>query len=210
MKIEKLKIGKTYYLPQRGCPTNYTSGVLVEIVSKNKVTLRNKKGNLFSCSTEKLHKSPDKAVRGRKAQERVRHEMNVKKQKERESLVDKEIQSKVKKLGRSVYSTVENGKYVIRGLERNQYFPTLEELDEYVEIELKKFEAYKTEIRSRGYKYLCVPCKDGHNEYYTIISISFNKFEINCKHFKGNIKDISEDKILNKNAVKGMVLKIHR
>lgn len=34
MKIEKLRIGKTYYLPQRGCPTNYMSGVLVEIVSK--------------------------------------------------------------------------------------------------------------------------------------------------------------------------------
>ena len=66
MKIEKLRIGKTYYLPQRGCPTSYTSGVLVEIVSKNKVTLRNKKGELFSCSTNKLHKSPDKAVRGRK------------------------------------------------------------------------------------------------------------------------------------------------
>lgn len=41
MKIEKLRIGKTYYLPQRGCPTSYTSGVLVEIVSKNKVILEN-------------------------------------------------------------------------------------------------------------------------------------------------------------------------
>ena len=115
MKIEKLRIGKTYYLPQRGCPTSYTSGVLIEIVSKNKVTLRNKKGELFSCSTNKLHKSPDKAVRGRKAQERVRHEINVKKQKERESLIDKEIQTKVKKLGHSTYATIEQNKYVVAG-----------------------------------------------------------------------------------------------
>lgn len=43
MKVEKLVIGKTYYIPQRGCPTNYASGVLVEIVSKNKVILENKK-----------------------------------------------------------------------------------------------------------------------------------------------------------------------
>ena len=54
MKIEKWRIGKTYYLPQRGCPTSYTSGVLVEIVSKNKVILENKKGNRFSCNTNKL------------------------------------------------------------------------------------------------------------------------------------------------------------
>ena len=103
MKIEKLRIGKTYYLPQRGCPTSYTSGVLVEIVSKNKVILENKKGNRFSCNTNKLHKSPDKAVRGRKAQERVRHEMNVKKQKDRENLVDKGVQDKIKKLGHSTF-----------------------------------------------------------------------------------------------------------
>lgn len=210
MKIEKLKIGNTYYLPARGCPTNYTSGVLVEIVSKNKVILEHKKGNRFSCNTNKLHKSPDKAVRGRKAQDRVRREMNELKQKERESLVDKEVQNKIKKLGRSVYATIENKKYIVRGYKETKTFTTLEELNDYAENELKEFEAYQKEIQSKEYKYLCVPCKDGHNEYYTIISISFSKFQIDCKHFKGNKEDIMEDKVLYRDDVKCLALKIHR
>ena len=81
MKIENLKIGNTYYLPARYQPYNYTYGILVEIVSKKKVILENKKGQRFSCSTDKLHKSPDKAVVGRKAQERVRKQMNEMKKK---------------------------------------------------------------------------------------------------------------------------------
>ena len=140
MKIEKLRIGKTYYLPQRGCPTSYTSGVLVEIVSKNKVILENKKGNRFSCNTNKLHKSPDKAVRGRKAQERVRHEMNVKKQKDRENLVDKGVQDKIKKLGHSTFATIEQNKYMVVGYKGvpQPRFDTLEELDKWADDELIK------------------------------------------------------------------------
>lgn len=210
MKIEKLKIGNTYYLPQRGCPTNYTYGVLVEIVSKNTVILENKKGKRFSCNVYKLHKSPDKAVRGRKAQERVRREINESKQREREKLVDKKVQGKVKKLGRSVYATMEKEKYVVRGYKGNKTFTTLEELNNYVDNELKEFKAYQNDIKSRGYKYLCVSCKDGHSEYYTILSISFAKFQISCKHFKGNIEDIMKDKILYRDDVKGLALKIHR
>lgn len=212
MKIEKLKIGNTYYLPVRGCPTSYTYGVLVEIVSKNKVILENKKGNSFSCNTDKLHKSPDKAVRGRKAQERVRREMNEMEQKRKKSLVDKEVQKKVKKLGHSIYSTMDHEKYVVIGYAGlpQPRFDTLEELEIWADKELEKLKERKEEILAKKYKYLCVLCKDGHKEYYTIISFSFNKFEIQCKHFKGNREDIADDKILNKEDVKYMRLKIHK
>lgn len=211
MKIEKLRIGKTYYLPQRGCPTSYTSGVLVEILSKNKVTLRNKKGQLFSCNTNKLHKSPDKAVRGRKAQERVRHEMNVKAQKERESLVDNEIQNKVKKLGHSTYATINGNKYVVagyRGLPQPR-FDSLEELEKWADDELIKLEAYREEIRSKGYKYLKIVGKDGQVTYYHLNFI-FSKFKIRCKHFKGDISSIPENELLDKDDIPEMKIEIAR
>ena len=212
MKVEKLKIGKIYYLPQRGCPTSYTSGVLVEIVSKNKVTLRNKKGELFSCSTNKLHKSPDKAVRGRKAQERVRHEINVKKQKERESLIDKEIQTKVKKLGHSTFATIEQNKYMVVGYKGvpQPRFATLEELDKWADDELIKLEAYRKEIRSKGYKYLKIVGKDGQVTYYHQLNFIFSKFKIRCKSFKGDINNIPENELLNRDDIPEMKIEIAR
>lgn len=212
MKVEKLKIGKTYYLPQRGCPTNYTSGVLVEIVSKNKVTLRNKKGNLFSCSTEKLHKSPDKAVRGRKAQERVRHEINVKKQKERESLVDKDIQAKVKKLGHSTFATIGQNKYMVVGYKGfpQLRFDTLEELNNWTDDELIKLETRREEIRSKGYKYLKIEGKNGQVTYYHHLNFIFTKFKIRCKSYKGDINDIPKNELLNRDDIPEMKIEIAR
>lgn len=212
MKIEKLRIGKTYYLPQRGCPTSYTSGVLVEIVSKNKVILENKKGNRFSCNTNKLHKSPDKAVRGRKAQERVRHEMNVKKQKDRENLVDKEVQDKIKKLGHSTFATIEQNKYMVieyKGLPQLR-FDTLEELDKWADDELIKLEAYREEIRSKGYKYLKIVGKNGQVTYYHQLNFIFTKFKIRCKSFKGDISEIPENELLNRDDVPEMKIEIAR
>ena len=212
MKIEKLRIGKTYYLPQRGCPTSYTSGVLVEIVSKNKVILENKKGNRFSCNTNKLHKSPDKAVRGRKAQERVRHEMNVKKQKERENLVDKGVQDKIKKLGHSTFATIEQNKYMVIGYKgvSQPRFDTLEELDKWADDELIKLEAYREEIRSKGYKYLKIVGKNGQVTYYHQLNFIFSKFKIRCKSFKGDISEIPENELLNRDDVPEMKIEIAR
>ena len=212
MKIEKLRIGKTYYLPQRGCPTSYTSGVLVEIVSKNKVILENKKGNRFSCNTNKLHKSPDKAVRGRKAQERVRHEMNVKKQKDRENLVDKGVQDKIKKLGHSTFATIEQNKYMVIGYKgvSQPRFATLEELDKWTDDELIKLEAYREEIRSKGYKYLKIVGKDGQVTYYHQLNFIFSKFKIRCKSFKGDISEIPENELLNRDDVPEMKIEIAR
>lgn len=212
MKIEKLRIGKTYYLPQRGCPTSYTSGVLVEIVSKNKVILENKKGNRFSCNTNKLHKSPDKAVRGRKAQERVRHEMNVKKQKDRENLVDKGVQDKIKKLGHSTFATIEQNKYMVIGYKgvSQPRFDTLEELDKWADDELIKLEAYREEIRSKGYKYLKIVGKNGQVTYYHQLNFIFSKFKIRCKSFKGDISEIPENELLNRDDVPEMKIEIAR
>ena len=212
MKIEKLRIGKTYYLPQRGCPTSYTSGVLIEIVSKNQVILENKKGNRFSCNTNKLHKSPDKAVRGRKAQERVRHEMNVKKQKDRENLVDKGVQDKIKKLGHSTFATIEQNKYMVIGYKgvSQPRFDTLEELDKWADDELIKLEAYREEIRSKGYKYLKIVGKNGQVTYYHQLNFIFSKFKIRCKSFKGDISEIPENELLNRDDVPEMKIEIAR
>lgn len=33
MKLEKLKIGHTYYAPAKYCPTSYTYGVLIKSVT---------------------------------------------------------------------------------------------------------------------------------------------------------------------------------
>lgn len=212
MKIEKLRIGKTYYLPQRGYPTNYMSGVLVEIVSKNKVILENKKGNRFSCNKNKLHKSPDKAVRGRKAQERVRHEINVKKQKDRESLIDKDIQTKVKKLGHSTYATINQNIYVVIGYKGvpQPRFNTLEELDKWADDELVKLEARREEIRSKRYKYLKIEGKDGQVTYYHHLNFIFTKFKIRCKSFKGDISEIPENELLNRDDVPELKIEIAR
>ena len=212
MKIEKLKIGNTYYLPVRGCPTSYTYGVLVEIVSKNQIILENKRGNRFSCNTNKLHKSPDKAVRGRKAQERVRHEMNVKKQKDRENLVDKGIQDKIKKLGHSTFATIEQNKYMVigyKGLPQLR-FDTLEELDKWADDELIKLEARRDEIRSKGYKYLKIVGKNGQVTYYHQLNFIFSKFKIRCKSFKGDISEIPENELLNRDDVPEMKIEIAR
>lgn len=34
MKLEKLKIGNTYYIPAKYCPTSYTYGTLIKIVGE--------------------------------------------------------------------------------------------------------------------------------------------------------------------------------
>ena len=78
MKVENLKIGRTYYMPVKHNPTSYTYGELIAITSDRKAVLINKKGEQLTVSPNKLHTRADKAVRGRKAQERVRRELNIK------------------------------------------------------------------------------------------------------------------------------------
>lgn len=184
--------------------------MFIRILNNKKVLLEGKNKKLFQCSINKLHKVPYKAVAGYKARERVKQQMNEQKQKEKESLVDKNVQKKVKQLGHSVYATMENDKYVVRGYKQTVSFNTLEELDSWVDVELIKVETTKNRILANGYKHLYVTCKDGHKEYYTIINISFVKYEISCKHFKGNIEDIIYEKLLDREDVKEFRLKIHR
>ena len=78
MKVENLKIGRTYYIPAKYNPTSYTYGELISITTDRKAVLVNKKGEQLTVSPNKLHTRADKAVRGRKAQERVRRELNIK------------------------------------------------------------------------------------------------------------------------------------
>ena len=78
MKVENLKIGRTYYMPAKYNPTSYTYGGLIAITADKKAVLVNKKGEQLTVSPNKLHTRADKAVRGRTAQERVRKELNIK------------------------------------------------------------------------------------------------------------------------------------
>lgn len=82
MKVEKLVIGKTYYIPHG--TWNYKKGVLIRILDdKKKVLLQGKGEKMFQCSVNKLHTVPYKAVKGYKARERVKKqtkEMEKKKQ----------------------------------------------------------------------------------------------------------------------------------
>lgn len=139
--INKLKAGEIYYLPSG--TWNYKKVTFIRIIDEKHVLVCNKKNKTFSCNISKLQKEPYKAVTGYKTRERVKQQMNEQKQKEQESLVDKSIQKKVKQLGHSVYATMENDKYVVRGYEQTVSFNTLEELDSWVDVELIKFETTK-------------------------------------------------------------------
>ena len=201
MKINKLKIGNTYYLPVKYQPTNYTSGVLVEIINAKRVVLRNKKGNLFACSTEILHKTPDKAVRGRKAQERVRHEMNMQKecliQKEKESLVAKSIQKKVKELRKKAYATIENDVCVIKGYIKDLSFNTLEEMESWIDCELESYTRFKEEILFKGYKLLRVNDGYGACGYFNKLFLDYPHRTVGCRRFEGNTREYKEEQILD-------------
>lgn len=83
MKVEKLIIGNTYYIPHG--TWNYKKGVLIRILDdKKKVLLEGKGEKLFYCSINKLHTVPYKAVAGYKARERVKQQMKEMKKKKRE------------------------------------------------------------------------------------------------------------------------------
>lgn len=159
MKVDNLKIGNTYYVTIGNKAHSFKVGTLVEIVNKSSVILVDKKGKCFKCSANRLHKTADKAVMGKKSK-MARQYMNEEKQKEEESLIVNNVQDKVKKLGHSVYATMVKNKYVVKGYEQPITFSTLEELDNWVNIELAKFEAIKEEILNKRYKYLCMTCKD--------------------------------------------------
>ena len=74
LKVEKLVIGNTYYIPHG--TWNYKKGVLIRILDdKKKVLLEGKGEKLFYCSINKLHTVPYKAVAGYKARERVKQQM---------------------------------------------------------------------------------------------------------------------------------------
>lgn len=213
MKVENLTVGNTYYVSvtnYKGIATSFKIGKLVEIVNKSSVILEDKKGKQFKCAVKKIHKTADKAVQTKKGKQIARRYMNELKQKEEESLVDKKIQSRIKQLGKSIYVTMVKNKYIVKGYEQVVSFHTEEELNTWIDIELAKFEITKAEILNKEYKYLCVTCKDGYKEYYTIINISFKKFEIFCKHFRGNIKDLENEKLLMHEDVKGLKLKVHK
>ena len=75
-------------MPVKYHPTQYQSGVLVEIIDKKNLVLKSDKGGIIRCSANKLHNRPDKAVKGKKAKERARHEMNMERLKKQEDITN--------------------------------------------------------------------------------------------------------------------------
>lgn len=209
MKVENLKIGKTYYMPTTGF---YTCGELIKITKDKKAVLKNKKGELITVSPNKLHNRADKAVVGKRQKDAARHAMKAKKQKERESLVDTEIQKKVKRLGHSTYATKEYGKYVVNGWRLGQErFDTLAELEKWADIEYEKLQCRREKIRSKGYKYLkTTNKKSGESTYYRCIGFAFPKFIIRCKEFRGDYNNIPENLVLKREEVPEMKIDIQK
>lgn len=205
MKVTNLKIGKTYYMPVKYQPTNYTSGVLLKILDGNKVLMQDKKGNTFRSNAEKLHNSPDKAVRGKKAQDRVRREMKAKiehkKQKQRESLIPKSLQQQIKKLKKGIFGTIENNMYVIKGYSPSLEFQTLEKMQEWVEQETKEYQHFKEVVISPQYKYLRDVDENGNYLFYTKMSFDFPHRKMRCKNFVGDIGIITEEKTLDRKLI---------
>ena len=213
MKVENLTVGNIYYVSvtdYKGIATSFKVGKLVEIVNKSSVILEDRKGKQFKSAVKKLHKTADKAVQTKKGKQLAKQYMAELKQKEEESLVDKKIQRRIKQLGKSIYVTMVKNKYIVKGYEQSISFRTVEELNAWIDTELAKFENIKAEILNNGYKHLCVTCKDGHKEYYTIINISFKKFEIFCKHFSGNSQYLENENLLMREDVRGLKLRIHK
>lgn len=73
MKAEKLVIGKTYYIPHG--TWNYKKAVLEKVLDGRQALLKDSKGNVFRCPANKLHTVPYKAVKGYKARERIKRQM---------------------------------------------------------------------------------------------------------------------------------------
>lgn len=205
MKVTNLKIGNTYYMQAKYQPTNYTSGVLLEILDGNKVLMQGKNGNTFRSNARKLHNRPDKAVIGKRAQDRVRGEMKAKKehekQKEIESLIPKSLQKQIKKLKSGVFGTVENGLYVIKGYIASLQFCTLDEMKEWVEQEINEYQHFKQAVIYPQYKYLKDIDKNGNCLFYTKLSFDFPHRKIRCKKFVGDINVIPVEKILDSKQI---------
>lgn len=213
MKIENLKIGNTYYVSKgrsKGVYHSYIYGKLVEIISNKRVVIEKPNGNREICKIDLLHKSADKAVGSRKAKEAAKRQMKLLKRAEDEKLVDSSVQHKVNRLGKDVYATKTKTRYIVMGYPCGISFKNLEELEGWADSELEKLNPIKEDIKAGKYKHLCVTCKDGHKEYYTIINISLKNFQIQCKHFRGTNNDIVEEKLLDRNNVPGFNLKIHK
>jgi len=87
--INKLKVGEIYYLPSG--TWNYKKVTFVRIIDEKHVLVCNKKNRVFSCNISKLQKVPYKAVKGYKARERVKKQMNEMKQREQEKFINKSV-----------------------------------------------------------------------------------------------------------------------
>lgn len=204
MKVEKLKIGNIYFLSS--CSRHSVKlVVLLEIVDSKHVLLRDKKGREFTSNVSKLHTTPDKAVDGRRRKEVAKREMNKQKahmiQKEKESLIAKPIQKKVKELCKKAFATIENDVYVIKGYEKDLCFATLEELLTWLDSELEQWKRLKSEILLKQYRILK---KDNHNggyDYFYKLGFDFAHRELGCRRFEGDVSEFAKEQILDSKEI---------
>lgn len=200
MKKEKLKIGNTYYMSS--CSRHSVKlVVLLKIVDSKHVLLRDKKGREFTTNVSKLHTTPDKAVDGRRRKEAVKREMNKQKEhmirKEKESLVAKPIQKRVRELRKKAFATIENNVYVIKGYVKELRFDTLDELVSWLDSELEQWKKFKSEILLKQYKILKVDDDNGGYSYFYKLGFDFAHRELGCRKFEGDISEFAEEQILD-------------
>lgn len=201
MKRENLKLGKTYYYPVANNPSRCHFGVLLGTTRKY-AFLKNLEDEVVTCKMSMLHRTPNKAVVGKYAKMNIGRETKSEKRKAEESLVNAELQQKVKILGHSTYATMKHEKYVICGYIGSHSFDTETQVERWAEQELEKLEIRKQRITAYNYKLLKYVSKDGMAHYYSITGISFEKFEIYCEMTHQDIDTIDPNEILNRNEVK--------
>ncbi len=204
MKISRLKVGDTYYMSSCSMHS-YKKVTLLEIIDLKHVKLMDKKKKVFITNVSKLHKTPDKAVEGLRHQEAIRREMKKQKnrmvQKEKESLVTKSIQKKVKQLRSKAFATIENDTYVIKGYVKNLKFNTLDEMVAWIDTELELYTKFKKEILSKGYRLLKIKFENGTCSYFYKLCLNFSNRTISCRGFKGDIEEFATEQILDWNYI---------
>ena len=206
MKTEKLKIGKTYYMSSRS-RHSFKVVVLLGIVDSKHVLLLDKKGREFTTNVSKLHTTVVKAIDGRRRKETAVREMNKQKvrmiQKEKESLVAKTIQKKVKELRKKAFATIENDVYVIKGYTKDLSFTTLKELVSWLDSELEQWKQFKNDVLSKQYRILRVDNNGGYDYFYKL-GFDFANREIRCRKFEGDISEFENEQILDNKQVLDM------
>ena len=115
----KFKVGAIWYKARKYSPTEYDAVEILEILSSKRVKVKvlTKKGEIIEMRAENLHKTGDKAVMGKRAQERAKKRMADELNKKIAKGVSQSLIDKIKQLSKNGNIKINrSGKYVVSGV----------------------------------------------------------------------------------------------